>query len=294
MEDAPTFTDQQVTELWSTVITDERLTPADVRIYAIICTLAQNHGEIILPGRFVMAQLCRINHETVVECYRHLADTGWVHFQDLTPGKPRTVTVNLPEAVKSYRSRIVKLEESPLPAPAGTLPKSLHELARSIKLLVNGRPQVLPGDNILIELSGNAPAVDIHQALLVLSRYQHKGTPVTRVLSLWKSLFEKGHFIMARIPRQNFSIRSSKDMPESTVQERQAAARELAQGRTVEIGKLLPKLREYLERADALEVRYPHVSLRVGFELILDKEKKTARVDRIQKEDIPDVQKVTP
>lgn len=289
-----------------------------MRLWQIIAIHVETTGDSLLPGRPQIASLCHCGEHTIPESYRRLESAGWIKFLTADgivkpldeinePGRNRRVMIVLPKLTIGAQEHVVELQEPVGDLPSAEVdiiyntpqtllpdksvvphssdyrfPEPLHTIASRIFLRdLEGREFPLPSDAALYEYSRHATTKDLQQGLDVLRRYRDRNRAVSNVVSLWKKLFdEEGHFIMRRASYKEQSLPRGKDLPESVTQERKQAARDLAAGRTIEIGLLHDRLRTELRQRGAIDERPPHCELKHGWSLVLDEHKGTYHLEQ--------------
>jgi hypothetical protein len=280
---------------------DSRLESIDVRTWIIIAALASdgsaaNDGrEFISPGHETMARLCNCTINTIRSAYKRLEAAGWIKFLPSDNGYPIRIQVNVPRPEVVYHDHPMeaRVSESPatlhkmyspaptnlsesspppqvLPQTAPQFPSDLVHLADSICLRdLQGAPSPLPSVLSLWAESHHANIADMRKGLHVMQRYMNNGQRVTAPTGLWRSLFNnEGRFIVKKRMVASRSMANSKEIPEFSIKERLATARDLARGITIEIGKLHPKLRAALLERDAVTIMDSvHCTLKPTFDL---------------------------
>jgi len=307
---------QKVVPVPADLVFDTRLKAIDQRIWTVIAAYAGANGSsFLLPPCRQMVKLCHCNINTLFDSYRTLHDTNWLTIQRLDqPGlKQRMrVVIRIPQPEVAYRDAIHEGVEAaatvPFPSPSFTeyvshvsdknvvnqqasqvppqarytFPPHLSYLTKSIHLKdQQGRAIPIPEDVVFYEIAGQPSAEDLQAALLRLTMYRK---PVTNLLALWGSFFQEGKLTMKRTL---FNERTMKKptFPDHIREQQRQAAHELAEGKTIEIGRLFLDLQVYLRSKSALEERGPHATLKPGWILHLDDARRTIQLEHVTPDD---------
>ena len=280
---------------------DNRLEATDVRTWIILAALASDGSaasdqrEFISPGRETMARLCNCTINTLRASYSRLQAAGWITELPSESGHPIRIQLTVPRAEVVYtetpmEARVslspVGLHNTYTPDPTNLsesgpplqvlphippqFPPDLVHLADSICLRdLQGVPSPLPSVISLWAESHHANIPDMRRGLHVLQRYMNNGQRVTAPTGLWRSLFNsEGRFIVKKQRVASRSMATSKEIPDATIKERLATARDLARGITIEIGKLHPTLRTALLERNAVTITDGvHATLKPAFDL---------------------------
>lgn len=306
--------DQKVVPVPADLVFDTRLKAIDKHVWTVIAAYAgANDSSFLLPPCRQMVKICHCNIKTLFESYRTLHATNWLTIQRLDqPGlKQRMrVVVRIPQPEVAYRDAIHEgveaavtvpvpglhnipstlgdknvLNRQPLQVPPQTrytFPPQLKSLLKSINLKDHqGRAIPIPEDVVFYELAGRPCVTDLQTALLRLTLYRK---PVTSLLALWGSFFQEGKLVMKRTLFNEHTIRKS-TLPEHIREQQRQAAHELAEGRTIEIGRLFLDLQSYLCKMNAVEERGPHITLRPGWILHLDDAQRKIRLEHMKPDD---------
>jgi hypothetical protein len=163
-----------------------------------------------------------------------------------------------------------------------TFPPHLSYLTKSIHLKdQQGRTIPIPEDVVFYEIAGQPSAEDLQAALLRLTMYRK---PVTNLLALWASFFQEGKLVMKRTLFNEHTMKKS-TLPDHIREEQRRAAHELAEGKTIEIGRVFLDLQAYLRKVDAVEERGPHCTLKPGWILHLDDAQRKVRLEHVTPND---------
>ena len=308
--------DQKVVPVPADLVFDTRLTATEKHVWTVIAAYAgAERPSFLLPPCRQMVTLCHCNIKTLFESYRTLHATNWLTIQRVNqPGlKQRMrVVIRIPQPEVAFREVAHEGVEAaaivPLPSRSFTeyvshvsdknvvnqqtpqvppqhrpvFPLHLRQLLSSIRLRdQQGHVISTPNEDLLFELAGHPSTADLQSALLRLTLYRK---PVTSLLALWASFFQEGKLVMKRTLFNERAMKKA-TLPDHIREQQRQAAHELAEGKTIEIGRLFLDLQVYLRSKSALEERGPHATLKPGWILHLDDARLTIQLEHVTPDD---------